>query len=214
MRKRSWLRFLIAFAGGLVVAAPASVSATAVDSGSVTLTIPIAVYSVTVDPGAGTFATCSLGQALTNALSFPNGQCQAPGSTEGANPGYITITNTGTVGNLYIQSTGVAKVPNNASARDWTICTMKAGGTCNGPVLGAGHLPGQDQFEMLNISAGFGGPDITATPACDIVIDPGNKKCQALANTPYREQLLLNGPTVSTDSSSSRTTSVTWTIAP
>src|SRR2546423_8698135 len=112
-------RSLLTLVGVIAFTAASAAPAAAATSGSINLTIPVAIYSLTIDPAAGTFAGCVSNDEFTqtSGLIFPNGVCRAPAPTEGTNQGRITITNGGNAGHIHVQSSGIATVPNDANPK-------------------------------------------------------------------------------------------------
>jgi len=188
---------------GLANGIPASANTSA----STTGTITVAVRSVTVSPSSIAFGSCVTNDGLTStgsALTFPNGGCQAINITitNGTAPGHIDIT-------------GADAIPAD-SGTHWTLCGAVAaagGATCaNGQ-----FTPGVDQFfeEGHSSNTSAPSPPLSTTPQCDLAFaNSGGASCSATSGQVGSEYLSLEGPSSSTDNSTSFTTIWTWTAVP
>src|SRR4029077_15895844 len=126
----------VAAVGALMLGgAPAVLAST---GGSPTVTITVAVRSITVSPSTATFNTCSLsGTSTGSTLEFPNGLC-----TTGTS--YITITNGAAAGHVDVNGADAIPADNGTH---WTLCGSGSS-SC---------LPGTDQFdEVGNFVTGSG----------------------------------------------------------
>ena len=166
-----------------------AVSAEAGTSAVETSTIPIAVLSITISPTTSTFGSCSEGNSTPTGLGFPNGQCIAPGDLSG-----ITITNEGAAGRIFVQ--GGDAIPSDGGTH-WTL---------------VGSTPARDQYFMATsaVPNNGGGVVLTTSPQCDTAF--GGTTCAAAAGASAVERLNLVGPSVSTDTSPSFSTQVTWMV--
>lgn len=183
--------------------------------GSVTGTIytQTTTYSLTVSPS--TVSLCSADSPLT----YPSGQCSYGDDTTTPVADGITITNTGAAGDIDIS--GSNAVPSDGGT-PWTLCDPTTSGSCSGPSrpgIGGSKNPGQDQYavevlatlpsatfyEYLSESAQCDG-DFAATEAA--------ASCAAGPGASQEEALMLVGPSASTDTSSTFTTTITWTVGP
>jgi hypothetical protein len=182
-------------------------------SGSSTATVNIAVRSVNVSPSTTTFNQCydANGNLLPSAvLVFPFGMCQTIDTAA------VTITNGSAPGHIDVQ--GADAIPSD-NGTHWTLCGGAGGPACTSSIsnaLVAGiKYPGQDQFVELTsiggISGTLGTAPLTNSPQCD---DQFGSSCVATSGQATTESLVLQGPTASTDSSSSFTTVWTWTAVP
>jgi hypothetical protein len=166
-----------------ISAAPALAASTGSSAGTINVTSP-PVYSVTVTPSSFTFGNCSGASAST--LSFPNGTCNYSG---------VTVDNTGSAGELFV-SAGNA-TPSD-SGTPWTL--TEGGGT-----------PGANEYTLTTTEGGSGGP-VEPTPECDLAWAPsGGESCFSTAGESRTEEILLDGPQSSSDTSASFTTTLTWT---
>jgi hypothetical protein len=204
---------LIGLAGcGTASASPPSAGHAA--SIAVSLHVVPTIRSVTVSPATGKFADCRGGTASLNtastptALGYPNGRCWLgrPGT---AFP--ITITNTGITSYIYVN--GSNAVPSD-SGNQWSLCNPGDNATvaCTSE---KGILPGQDQYVAANFSPSRGptAAGLTNTPACDTGFGPGDS-CWTTYGQSQREGIGLTGPSISDDSSTSWTVTITWTPVP
>ena len=101
----------------------------------------------------------------------------------------------------------------------WALCDF-SGSTptpaCTGTNPVTNNLaPGSDQaYEVTSHSAGGpGGSFLDTSAACDTAFD-GTGDCTAAAQESEAETIHMQGPTASTDASTSFTTTVVWTAVP
>jgi hypothetical protein len=120
--RRAWRWFVAAGSAGAAAAALPAGTALADTSGSVKVTINVAVRSVSLSPTATD--QCSGGAPLT----FPNGRC---------NSTTITVTNGSAAGHIDVQ--GADAIPQDL-ATHWTLC----GGTGPACTGGGPTVAGQD----------------------------------------------------------------------
>jgi len=177
-------------AAGLMVGVSAPATADS-PTGTFTATLQVVGYSLTVSPATGDFGQCRFGSSTPTALGFPRGQCHAPIINFAWD--HITITNTGAPGHVYVQA-GDA-VPADAG-KHWTTCAPN--NICFG----------QDQFGLDSLSAGKTGVSLTTASQCDTAFSAG---CAAASGASANEAFQLDGPSSSTDPSSTFTISVTYT---
>jgi hypothetical protein len=209
-RRRTWRAPVVAAAASaFAIAVATALPASADSSGSSTATVNIAVRSITVSPGTTTFDTCvnNTDQSTGSALTFPNGICQ----TSSANQ--VTITNGTNPGHIDVQ--GSDAIPSD-NGTHWTLCGGTGGPTCTGSsggFCGPSHLlGGQDQFQECDVSGSDSlSPILTTAPQCDTGFAAA---CAASAGQSQVEILGMDGPTASTDTSTSFTTVWTWTAVP
>jgi hypothetical protein len=182
---------------------PTGVTALAGSQISATINVvPPAVKSVTVSVSTLTYGNCTGGSSTANQLGFPNGGCTT--ST-------YTVTNGNTAAQIDV--TGADAVPSSGGTH-WTLC---GGGGAGGPpaCTGAGAAAGQDQYLEFVINPAFttaGQTTLANSPQCDGAFWNSNTACgTSAANTSASEHLQANGPSVSTDGSSTFTTTVTYT---
>lgn len=208
-------RLLIAGAAALSMGAAVATPAIAGSSGSLSGTISVVTMSITVSPASGNFGLCHGGNSSATQLGFPNGFCEAPVDANNLlTP--ISIANTGASG--HVQVLGSNAVPADTGT-NWTLCVpvlpVPGGVACTGP---AGVHPGRDQFLEFTNPAGLGGPgtDLTSIAHCDPAINEQNlsDQCALAGGATAQEFLIIGGPTVSTDASTSFTTTATWIIVP
>ena len=182
----------------LTAGGPASeaVGATTSTTAQFTGTVPLAVSSVTVSPGSGTFGNCSGGTGgTTNTLALPNGTCTTT----------VNVNESG--GSAYIYAAA-----SNASASDggtgWSLCVPNS--KVSTPTCSSGALPGTDQFALKGVFPGGAGW-LGSASAC---LPGPPAACTSLSNTAQPAQLTLYGPTKSSDDASSFSVTVTFTVVP
>lgn len=181
----------------------AAVPAIAGESSSVTATINVAppsTASVVVGPTAVTYGSCS--GSDPNELTFPNGTCTAPDTTNGQ----IAVEDNGSAAETIDVAGGSAR-PNSMNANErWTLCPAAANPQC----MPMG--PGQNEFSELLSHVANGGSNLylTETAACDEAFD-SDGGCVAAAGETQGERLSLTGPIKSTVSATTFTTQITWT---
>jgi hypothetical protein len=189
--------------------------ALAAGSGSSTATINVGtppVLSLTVSPSTITYTNCAGGSSTPSTLGFPNGTCAVGDSpTLAGSPGGVTITNTGEPSQIDVNG-------GNATPSDlvtpWSLTTSLPGANqfseeTSGSV-GIGHGTLLDDAPLVSDS------HLTSTPACDEAFDvPGGNCTTAIASgVATTEQLIMKGPSSSTDTSSTLATVITWTAVP
>ena len=113
----------------------------------------------------------------------------------------------------HIHVAGADFVPSDNGAH-WTLCS---GAGCTGPSGSTpfAHTPGVDQAnESTRGGAGnTGTSDLGGSPVCDDAFD-GSGGCTAAAGASQSEFIRMEGPTTSTDTSTSFTTTITWSAVP
>lgn len=195
---------------GLTAAPNAGQSA----SVNLSLTTVPTIRSVTVSPANASFGNCIGGMASSDTqstpgkLGFPNGRCFVGLVTPGFYP--ITITNTGIASDILVN--GSSASPSDGG-NEWALCTRHVGG---GPICTQdfGRMPGTDQYMIENFSSvGQQMAGISATPACDVEFDASGR-CWAVQGASVGEGIELIGPSVSTDTSTKWTVTITWTPVP
>jgi hypothetical protein len=212
-RRHGWRPLTLAIAVMALVgisAAPALAASTG--SGTATINIVPAVYSVTVSPATFSFGLCStrLGASTGSSLGFPDGYCYYGTGTSTYTTG-VTITNTGAAGHIDVN--GSNAVPSDAGT-PWTLCSEQ-GGTCT-YLSGGLYYPGANQFQLGNLADPDGSNAYTIisnSPACDEAFD-ASVGCSAASGASQIEGLEMTGPESSTDTSSTFTTTLTWTAGP
>jgi hypothetical protein len=180
------------------------------------LSVVPTIRSVTVSPGAVTFGDCTGGNGYTDStagsMGYPNGSCTV-GNLTVPETFPISITYTGIPGDVYVNGSNAAPSDNGTG---WSLCSP--GGIPSGqPACTAsqGNQPGEDQYMVLNVAANEKNSGVlTTTPACDKVFDAGggcSATPQEYKNQVQHEALLLTGPSIWDDHSTSWTMTVTWT---
>lgn len=213
-RRRAGLLASAVAVGAIGLAAP---PAFADSSGTANFSLNVLpqVYSVTVSQSVSTFGNCSGGNSTQGQIGFPNGSCDAGtvAVVSGFQPA-VTITNTGVAGKIDISGQNAVPADNGTP---WTLCTVNV----TGPTLCSNSSnPGQDQYALFgaayNERAGI--PNVLDTPSCDQLFDVNANSatggCTATTGQQGTESLQLQGPSASTDPSSSWTLGVTWTAVP
>ena len=140
--------------------------------------------SVTISASSETYSTC---QGTAGAgLAIPGGACTTP---------FFTVTDNGTASeNVMVE--GANAVPSD-NGTPWTLGTSSG---ANEYYEETAESPASQGAAELNVNA----------PVCDGAFNKGS--CAATAGqTGSSEQLLMDGPSSSSDSSSAFTTTVTWT---
>ena len=157
-----------AASAALLACGPIAAFASSTGSNTATVSVSVAVRSLTVTPASSTFGTCTDGSGdAATVLTIPGGTCQT--GIPGSGVGGITITNTGVAGHIDIN--GAAAQPS-----DVTNCySQVAGVTVVNPLCWSlGAAAGQDVYteqtglvppgEMATYQT------LTATPTCDQAI--------------------------------------------
>jgi hypothetical protein len=171
-----------------------------------TATLPIAIRSLTVTPATATFGDCDVpigattNVTPTTGLVIPGGSCYVGHFSGSAVVQGITITNGGVPGHIDIN--GGAAVPSDGGT-DWAL----------------GAAAGANTYTELNRQViGEIPVAITASPTCDSVFDTPAKAsptgCLVISGSTTTEQLIVDAPRSSTDTSSSFTITTTWTAVP
>jgi hypothetical protein len=194
------MRWLLGSAAAVVVsvALAAGVATAASPNASVSETINVAVRTLTVSPSF--VSLCS----AANPLTFPDRICLSQ---------TVTITNGGAGGHVDI--TGANAIPSDGG-NGWRLCGGAPTAACTGP----NGLPGQDEYGVATQTTApvnIGPASVTGAPGCDVEFDELADFILGCASAPGQtsaEQLVLQGPSSSTDQSPTFTTSVTWTAVP
>ncbi|HTA08497.1 MAG TPA: hypothetical protein VK836_08310 [Streptosporangiaceae bacterium] len=180
---------------------------------SLSLTTVPTIRSVTVSPAKAAFGTCSGGLASRNTLStagklgFPNGRCFVGLASPGIYP--ITITNTGIASDIYVNGTSANPADNGDQ---WVLCGQGHDGTV--ACTGRDGRPGTDQYRVETFSpAGERAAGLGTTPRCDNEFDAAHG-CWAVEGASQSEGIELVGPSVSSDTSTKWTMTITWTPVP
>lgn len=172
------------------------------DHSSVSAMINVAIRSITVSPGAVSYADCvdDRGHATGTAMALPNGRCSA---------GPLTITYGGVSGHVMVSGTDAAPIQ---LGTPWRLCGVSdMGHDCRGE---GGH-PGVDAFREATQGAGGNTAPVTPTPRCDLGFGSLGDACAAAPFTTRTEYLAVEGPSSSTNSAAtSYVTSITWTAVP
>lgn len=176
----------VVLVAGAGAASPTGVVQATINVGPQT---PPPVYSITVSPGSTSYCT------TVAPLTLPSGYCTGSDS--------ITVTMGATAGEIDVN--GADAVPADAGVH-WTLCDGVSV-ACTGE---NNTVPGVDQYaeEVVN---GTAFQTLLNSPTCDSTWTD----CTSVAsNASHVESLSLRGPVLSTDSSSTFTTSITWTAGP
>jgi hypothetical protein len=194
---------LIALAGCGTAPAPQGSS----NPATITLTLHTVsdLRSVVISPTRGTFTSCSGGsahdqtQSTSKLLGFPNGNCWfSP----------ITVTNQGIPAHLDVYGS-------DASAGDgdgqWTLCNLGAQPACTGPR----GKPGLNQYVLANFNEARVDflASLTANLSCDHVFNLSHR-CWAGHDARQLEGVEVTGPSLTTDTSTTWTMTVTWFAVP
>lgn len=173
------------------------------------------IRSVTVTPGSVRFGNCTGGNGATNStngsMGYPNGLCSV-GMLNQTFP--ITVTYTGLPGQVYVQSTNA--VPSDGGTQ-WSLCSPPAqNGSAQGQTTCSGDdgLPGSDQYMIQNFAEAVSSATVVNSSAsCDEEFDAAGG-CTAspaeFAKQIQREGLLVTGPAMWDDHSTSWTMTITW----
>jgi hypothetical protein len=214
--RRSGLRTVIALLAvtGLAAcatSAPTGAGTPGKGSGiAISLNVVPTLVKVSVSPSSASFTDCTGGNADLNtastpdALGFPNGHCQL--GTPGPNGNLpITITNTGVAADVYVS--GANAVPSDGGTQ-WSLCNF---GTSPAVACSGSGKPGSNQYAAQNFTAGIINPaGLTNTMKCDALFAGG--QCLAVGQgNAQSEGIMLTGPTLSSDHSTSWTVTITWT---
>jgi hypothetical protein len=218
--RRVWLAAAAATAIGVVAvpAIPASASGNP-DPANLSVSVsvvPPVVTSVTLSVGSTSYTNCTYGSSTSTQLGFPNGACQAVGSP-------ITVTNGTAPATITVNGADMVPADNGTH---WTLTggVTLAGTTttsCGAPL---GPQPGPDQYcETTSIAAGYNSGaqfiqqpflGLKNTPICDTAFFGMGSTCGTVApGQAVGEFLAMTGPALSTDTSSTFTTTVTWTAS-
>ena len=173
-------------------------------------TVPT-VVSVSVSPSTATFGNCAGGNgsvdtaSTSGALGFPNGHCWLgkPGSG-GSYP--VTITNTGVAARIFVN--GGNAVPSDGGTQ-WGLCNLGSSPavTCS---AGSGKLPGNNQYLLQTFAAGSENTaGLTNNSVCDPEFAAGS--CAAVTGDAQQEGIVITGPELSSDTSTSWTVTIKWT---
>jgi hypothetical protein len=203
LRLRSALLLAAAIA---TLTALTAIPAAAGNSGGVAVSLSVVagpVKSITVSPGSTSYTNCKYGTSTTTQLGFPNAICSGASTiliTDGGSPATILVN-------------GADFIPSD-NGTHWALC-----GGSGGPACANGVLTGPNQaYETTSLTPGSGvdgsgnGPFLALSnnAVCDGI---GFGCGQAAAGAQATEYLSLEGPSSSTDPSSSFSTSVTWTAS-
>lgn len=181
-------------------------------SGSTTATLQVVptMRSVTVSPDATKFGHCTGGKpplrSTQTALGFPNGRCSVGSRNQKVFP--IKITN-GREAEIYVKSS--AAVPADGKT-DWQLCNQGSDPVvaCKGP----NESPGKDQFIVQNFSRwAVNETGLARSRSCDAEFGPAGD-CLASTGQSEHEGLLLIGPHMPDDNSTTWTVTITWMAAP
>jgi hypothetical protein len=157
------------------------------------------VLSVTVSPSSGSFGSC--GGADQSILSFPNGSCRTPSGAGG-----LQITNGGAPARVMVSGADLAPA---GGGRSWVLC---GSGDGVAPACTSGGEPGADQYRLHAIAAdGTRSEYLSDQAQCDLAFS-GGKNCHAAPGQQAAEVLALTGPARTTNTATSFTSTVTWTV--
>jgi hypothetical protein len=180
-------------------------------------TVPI-VRSVTISTSQRTFSNCQYGDPRRNTgsqqglLGYPNGVCWL-GLTNPFGNFPIKITNTGIASFMLVNGANAVPAEPGGSDNPWSLCNVG-----NDPAVdckGRHGKPGADQYLLQNFgpSGRINASGLTTTPACDHEFDPSGR-CWAVQGTDRTEGVELMGPSMSTDTSTKWTVTITWIPVP
>ncbi len=191
--RRAWAVVVVpvlVLATAAVGLAPAGAATTATATG----TMVVGVRSVSVTPTTFSFGECTLDGTPT-ILQFPNDHCTV---------GWFVITN-GTAASHVDMAVSAFRPRDRRQA--WYPCGSPGGVACTGP----GGAPGKDQFLwQSNWGETFG-----LTAQCDQHAMPIEATCPLTGSGATGQDYdIMEGPTSSTDQSSSFTITLTWTALP
>jgi hypothetical protein len=189
----------------MLLLAPAADAATT-GANTATLNVaPPAVRSLTVTPSTSTFGNCS--GSNPSQLTLPNGTYSVGTLTTSVSGG-VTVTNGSVAGEIFVNSGNA--VPSDAGT-PWTLIGAATWTSSSTPA------PGANQYgEATSIYSTIFNSQIinqlSGTASCDHSFSTGGT-CSASAGQAGQEQLLLVGPSSSTDAGPFSITT-TWTAAP
>jgi hypothetical protein len=196
---------LIALAGCGTASTPQGAS----NPATITLTLHTVsdVRSAVISPSRGTFTNCTGGStrehthSTSKLLGFPDGVCTFYP---------ITVTNQGIPSHIEVYGSDASAADGNGQ---WTLCNSgdDPAVTCTGP---SGY-PGLNQYLLANFNelqkpytAG-----LTAKLSCDHRFDL-SRNCWAGHGARQAEGISLTGPSLTTDTSTTWTMTVTWFAVP
>jgi hypothetical protein len=175
------------------------------------------VRSVQVSPSTGTLTSCTGGSQSDDTLStakslgFPNGRCYYPAADLVASTG-ITITNNGIAASIDTSVSDASPV-SGGNTDDW--------GPCNGgshpavPCTGAQHMPGSDQYQLLNFNEyrQMNKVGLSGSVACDRLFTRVSS-CYAHHDSQMDEGVEFIGPSTTTDFATRWKLTITWYAVP
>jgi hypothetical protein len=186
---------------------------------SITLYLTTVSYvrSVQVTPSSGKLTACTGGSASDDTLStakslgFPNGRCYFPGTELVASTG-ITIVNNGIAASVDTSVSDASPV-SGGNTDDWSPCN--GGSHPAVSCTGAHHLPGSDQYQLLNFNQyrQMNKVGLSGTVACDRLFTPG-RSCFAHHGSQMDEGVEFIGPSTTTDFATRWKLTVTWYAVP
>jgi hypothetical protein len=179
------------------------------DGAAITLTLHTVhdARNASVSPQSGTFTHCTGGSAADNtastadALGYPNGQCKFF---------WITITNKGVPAKIDVVGSDASPSDQNGQ---WVLCG--AGKSPAVACTGHGHLPGQNQYRLVNYNTagGTNSAGISDGFACDREFGVAGS-CSAMPGQLQTEGVVLTGPAATTDASLKWSVTITWYAVP
>jgi len=177
----------LTLATGCVGASAAGVSVNA----TINVQVPIKSITLTLPSPSLTYGSCTGGNSNASSMGFPNGEC---------NTALYTVASSGNVTEA-IDVNGGAAVPSDGGATgpSWALCFAAC--------ASGGPVPGVDQYNNLTNGPG-GEAALTTTPQCDTAF---TSCATAAPGASVSEDLIVRGPSSSTDTSPSFSTTVTYT---
>lgn len=223
-RQTGRLMLLLLAAPVVVIGAASCGSSSAPPQGSsngssITLYLTTVSYvrSVQVSPSSGRLTSCSGGNvsddtpSTARSLGFPNGRCYYPGTSMDGSSG-ITIINNGIAASIDSAVSDASPV-SGGNGDDWSPCNGGAHPAVS--CTGADHLPGSDQYELLNFNQyrQMNKAGLSRTVTCDREFTP-HGSCFAHHDSQMSEGVEFVGPSTTTDFATRWKLTITWYAVP